>query len=794
MPYQVRHILSRFRARFRARRISPVVTPTGPKQPRRAAPQAPAAPPPGPPQPPPPPPPPAGPKAPQLDFQLRWPEAEVSRIGTKVLSDYRNALADHNRRISKWREYYRRWRCIVDVPQQGEETYSNVPVPFIRWNIFTKWAKEMDALFGDDAEIEAVPVGPSDYRKDRKIGRYMTWRVFNAMKLLNPFCEFVLRKLIFGKSVAYSPWKRDTFDVAGKEIVDYEGPDFEPLWPDDLIVPAEEVKTIHEFSFVIRKYRITPDDLLKGEDAGRYQGITKNWDTILNFSRNGMQRQFEGDEIKLEKDEAEGIMMQRPLSSGEWITVLEWYGKWRPLKNGERDGGEWDFDRREMRQKDFVIRYLLNLNIVISIQSLEDLYPTIKDRRPFVESSMCKDGTYWSPGMSEMLLDLEDELRVNHNLGTEAAQLACNPPMAYRPASGVTPDTIRIEPGIAIPLDNPSEDLLQIKIASNLETVTWKEQVVLGYGEKLTGLSDLQLGRQSDRPNAPRTATQTVKLLEEGNVRISLDTKVLREDMAIVLTHFWELEFMFSPEQVFFRVTEEDADGLFETKNGAAEMTRQDRDGRYDFRLNFANSIWSKETMKEQALARYQLDLQNPLIITNSRALWAVTRDAHEALGDPTFGDLVPEPPAPDLSMDPKEEWARMQEGEAIHVNPQDNDQEHMLRHFRDWQESTTDPNRDPEAVHALEVHYQQHLAQLQQKKLQQAIIEQAVQHLAQIQAGETPPGQPGGVLNFPGGIFGSALEGKRAENRGPQPPKGNPLAYGPNLYPGHPENLHGAS
>ena len=81
--------------------------------------------------------------------------------------------------------------------------------------------------------------------------------------------------------------------------------------------------------------------------------------------------------------------------------------------------------------------------------------------------------------MAEMLIDLEDELRVNHNLATEGAQLAISPPFGYRPAAGVTPDTIRIEPGLGIPLDNPNTDLVQFKIGVKLESVTWKEQTVL---------------------------------------------------------------------------------------------------------------------------------------------------------------------------------------------------------------------------------------------------------------------------------------------------------------------------
>ena len=713
----------------------------------------------------------------QKVFQLKWAEAEISRIGTRVQSDYRNAISDHDRRMKRWVEFYRRWRSSADVPLMGEEDASNLPVPYVRWNVYTKWAKEMDGLFGDDAEIVAVPVGPSDYKKDKKISRYMTWRVFNSMKLLGPFCVFVLRKLIFGKSVAFSPWRRDVYEVAGEEVVDYEGPDFDPLWPDDFITPAEDVKTLHDYSFVMRKVRVTPDQLLQGEADGRYQGIRKNWKQIVNLAQHGLQREFQGDEVKREKDQAEGVIYERPLSSGEWLLMIEWYGKWRPLK-GSADAGEWDFDRREMKQREFVVKYLIDLNLVIGVQSLEDLYPTMKNRRPFVESSMCKDGTYWSPGMAEMLIDIEDELTVNHNLGTEGVQLATSPPIGYRPASGVTPEMIVLKPGLGIPLDNPQTDINQLRYSVNLEALTWKEQSVLAYGEKLTGLSDLQLGRQSDRPNAPRTATQTVKLLEEGNVRISLDTKVLREDMSLVLGHFWNLEYMFSPAQTFFRVTEEDADGLFETNQGAAVITQEDRDGRYDFRLEFAGSVWSKEVKKEQALARYQLDLANPLIVQNPRALWAVTRDAHEALGDENFADLVPEPPAPDIPIDPKEEWVRMQEGEDVHINPMDNDQVHMVRHWRDLLESKSDPNRDPDAEKALHNHYLNHQAQLMQKTLQQAVLERAMSAAAQSSGGDP--------VQFLHGLFGNP----------PSQPAGNPEATGPNIYSGHQgqESLHGAS
>lgn len=730
----------------------------------------------------------------QKTYQIKWAPAELTRVASKIRQDYRSALSDHNRRIQKWRDYYRRYRAVPDTPLMGEETASNVPVPYVRWNILTKLAKEMDALMGDDAEIVAVPVGPSDFRRDKKISKYMTWRVFNSMKLTNPFCVFILRKLLFGKSHAYSPWLRDTFEVDGNDVVEYEGPQFTPLWPDDLIVPCEEVDTIHEFSFVIRKYRVTPDQLLQGEEEGRYTGIKKNWEHIVTQAQHGIQRESEGDEIKREKDDAEGLLYDRPMSAGENLMVVEWYGRWRPLKGKNSDANEWDWKKREMRQRDYVIRYLWDLNQIISVQDLQDLYPTKKNKRPFVEASMMKDGSYWSPGMAEMLCDLEDELRVNHNQATEAGQLAINPPVGYRPASGFNPDTFRMQPGLAIPLDNPATDVIQLKIGADMAIASWKEQCVLAYGEKLTGMSDLQMGRQSDRPNAPRTAQQTVSLLEEGNVRISLDTKVLREDMSVVLSHFWDLEYMFSPEELFFRVTEEDAEGAFPTKDGGAVLTAEDRDGRYDFKLQFANSLYSREAAKEKTLARYQLDLQNPLITQNPldptfTALWEVTRQAHDALGDPDFESIVPKPPAADQPTDPKIEWLKMLhgEGEEVHVNPMDNDLLHMTRHMKDLKLAESDPEHaDKDAVQQLVVHYHDHIIQLQQKKIQQAIVEQALQGMGQIAAqGAAAGGQPmGGPGSLPGGLFGGKQQ---------TAPPGNPEAAGPQIYSGHPEGLHGA-
>jgi hypothetical protein len=318
-----------------------------------------------------------------------------------------------------------------------------------------------------------------------------------------------------------------------------------------------------------------------------------------------------------------------------------------------------------------------------------------------------------------------------------------------------------------------------VQPTSNSGFIHEREQTLLSYGERLTGLSDPAMGRQSDRPNAPRTVGQTVGILQEGNVRIALNTLVLREDMGLVLQHFWLLEYMFSTPQTFFRVTEEDADGAFPVNDGGSFLERRDRDGRFDFELQFATSLWSREAEKQNTLARYQLDLQNPLIVNNPSALWHVTKDAHEALGDPDFADLVPEPPDDDVPVNPREEYTRLLQGEEIHVHPMDNDELHMIRHLRDLQQLEKNPEPQPDAHAKLVKHYLEHIEQMMHKKAVQALAEAAVAkartslppELAALITGQgaTPPsGAPG-----PGGP-------PAAGPPGPQPAQAQPQQWGP--------------
>jgi hypothetical protein len=688
--------------------------------------------------------------------QVALPDHELQRLASRIEEDYTAALSDHEARMRRFQSYYRRWRDLPDVPALGEEATSNYRVPILEWQVFSKWAKTIDSLFGSDASIMAKPVGPSDHREVHKIERFMQWRVFNSMALVNPFAVFSFRQILFGRTHTYMPWERRTFRVPQKgrkwgEAVAFDGPGFHPLWPDDLLVPAEDAETIQDFSFCLRKFRASPTTLLLGEEKGLYRGVGEHLQKLFDFAEDGDVRDSEDEPVKQEMDEAEGVTREGNLSAAGTLRVWAWYGRWRKL-TGKRNVRPENIKYRDRYESELLVYYLPDLHLVIGVQDLAEMYPLTPDRRPIREAALVRDGSYWGKGFGEMLENVELEMSAAHNLGSMAGQFSVGPVIFYTPDSGFDPDTFEYRPFSAVAVDNAKG----INFAQGKADLSWpitKQQQMEQDAERLTGQTDQNVGRQPDRPNAPNTATQFIGLIEEGNIRAALDTTVFREDAKQVLKWIWQLEQMYGAPNTFFRVSEAEAKGLFDVREGGSQITAREFNSEMDFQLKLATSFYSRETEKQRKLALYQLDLNNPLVVNSPRALWIATNEIHRALGDENFAERVPEPPDIELSIDPTQEWARMLAGEDIGVRPDDHDDLHLDKHYRQFERERMAADRaDEGALELLAAHIQAHQQQKQQKQLQAALVEAFTKRIAENQAsgqGLQPPGGPVGLQNL---------------------------------------------
>src|ERR1035441_7824168 len=158
-------------------------------------------------------------------------------------------------------------------------------------------------------------------------------------------------------------------------------------------------------------------------------------------------------------------------------------------------------------------------------------------------------------------------------------------------------------------------------------------------------------------------------LIQEGNVRASLDMTMLHEDLSGALGWIWLLDREMADPEVFFRVTDEDAGGLFDTNQGFGLMTSEEREHNFGFDLKFATSYYSREAKKQAIIALYQLSIANPIFSQNPGALWGLLNKVWKAFSEDDLQAILPAPPAADVPKDPKEEWELMLSGDSEDVH-----------------------------------------------------------------------------------------------------------------------------
>lgn len=658
--------------------------------------------------------------------------AEESLLKNRVEQDFNDALVDHQTRMSRYQRYYLLWRSRLGG-SGGAVGKSNFKVPLVAWNVLSKLANIADAIFGDDAEIIAEPIGPSDQDTSPKVGKYMTWLFFKGMHAKSELLTFLFRVLMFGRAHVYLPYVRETYeDADGSEAVDYEGPAFIPLWPDDIILPAEDFKNLHKASFVIRRYWETADDLLRGEEEGRYKkgSVTENFAKIYGAAESAAQRDGQADQTKKRKDQAEGVLYESSASRKGALEIQEWYGRHRMLK-GKEDAPADDFTRREMRETELVVTRIKDCDCPpLSVRKLVEMYPKMKDRRPFDEMPLMDTGEYWSKSYPEMLEDIELELTTNNNLVTEGGEMTVGPILAHRPAVGQKLRQSRWQPRMLLEVENPTTDVAFHQPKIDMTYAITQEQKLVGYGERLTGQSDSTMGRAIDRPNAPRTARGQAMLLEQGSIRQNLDNLTLKEHLSRILSRIWLLDSLFGPPSVFFRVTEADAKGLFDVKSGFGEMTAGERGGKFDFNVKFATSALSREAEKEKVANLVGMALPTPLIANNLEAQWNLLDMVFEQNGK-DFRSIAPKPPTMDLPLEPAEEWNLALQGAEFSVHPMDQDELHIAEHQAQVGEAGQARNPDKDAINRMIAHIMKHEEQ-KKNKLAFAMQVQAQAQLAE--------------------------------------------------------------
>ena len=689
--------------------------------------------------------------------QLQLSPAEIQNLATQIRIDYDSAQSEHSTRMKRWNEMYRRLMMILE--QSGADTRGNdnSEVPAMLWTVLEHIAAEHQAIFAPDAYIDGSPRGDADVKLAGVVAAGMNWLVYSAVDLDRKWPRFAFYRSFFGRGFAYRPYEVRTFegiraDGSFGEVVAYNAPEFYPIWPDNLILPAEEFQSLQEASFVIHREFLTLPELVRGEQAGRFFGISENYAKLTAFARNRNMRNNVGQEMTRSRDLVEGVNMDNISLRNGRIEVWSWYGRWHmplPDEFGEmRDYAIDDWEHRDLLPEDLLVRYIPDANMVIGVESLKEMYPCLERRRPFFESALNDSLSYWGPGYGQLLYDIQAGLTQDNRDMAECAKRNAIKTGFMRQTSSMSPDSrIEIEPGKAYFTQDPAAIRWEAT-GGSMDGLLANEQRKFAISERLTGRSDLNSGRTIDRPNAPKTVGQTMALLEAGNVRLAYDTSKINQDLNFLFQDYWQMWSWFGGEQLNFRVTERDLPRkMFKAIGDLNAVEQAARNMQFDFAVRFAPTEFRRAALRENMINLLGLALKNPVVMSSPRALWNITRKVHELMGDRDFADLVPEPPDIGIPKNPMAEWAMMQQGEIVNVHPQDDDKAHIADHMQRLEAEMQSSSPDQDLIRAAMEHIQQHQQQMELKAkvepVAQALGAAAAQSLQQQQqAGQGRPGE----------------------------------------------------
>lgn len=218
-----------------------------------------------------------------------------------------------------------------------------------------------------------------------------------------------------------------------------------------------------------------------------------------------------------------------------------------------------------------------------------------------------RHGTEYGVGLVEMLYTLGKEIDAMHNINLDIGILTSMPIGFYRPtAASLKDERLPLEPGALIPVDQPSQDIYFPNMGARTGFGFQEQSALQLQIERLTSISDLNLGIVSGQ-GATRTATGTRALLGESSNNLSVFIKRMNRGWRRALRYiFCMLQYRLEPG-FQFRVLGDDGNAYWRIIESRKEL-----EGHYDFEVEANSANSNKQVQIEQANMIYQMT-QNPI-------------------------------------------------------------------------------------------------------------------------------------------------------------------------------------
>lgn len=302
--------------------------------------------------------------------------------------------------------------------------------------------------------------------------------------------------------------------------------------------------------------------------------------------------------------------------------------------------------------------------------------------RPYFKIDFLRrKGQDYGIGLIEMLHPISKEMDAIHNMRVDFGMLATMPFGFYRSTSSLDPETIQLEPGVLIPVDDPSRDVFFPNLGNRTSFGFQEEMALQTMVERLTGINDMSLGVMTGAQGATRTATGARALLGESNANLDVHLRRLNLGWRDALQYLLHMLQQRIPNGLSFRVT-----GQTGSDYWAQVRDKEDIAGDFDFEVSSNSANSNKSIQQEVSSQTLQLVL-NPLLIqmgvVSSGNIYEAVRDYLKNLGRKDFSKFCTKPPDYQHLLSPEDEANRLLNGIPVPVTPE-MDHEGFIAYFEE--------------------------------------------------------------------------------------------------------------
>lgn len=282
-------------------------------------------------------------------------------------------------------------------------------------------------------------------------------------------------------------------------------------------------------------------------------------------------------------------------------------------------------------------------------------------------------------GVLNKVRELSDEVDAIFNQITDAHTLAVLRPFFYDPSGDIDAPAMQLGPNKGIPVTDPVRNVYFPPIEIPTERLMNAIRLVLEFIERLTAASSYIMGKESDVSGGSGTATRTNAIVQSAEIRFSLPSERLRAGAANILTQHLDLIQLNIPPGMEKMVLGEKGEQIF--KGG--ELSDIALSGKFSAYLLPDPSMGSKQTERELMSMLYSMLLQNMIVGTDPKKIYAVTADFLRSYGKDPQRYLGPAPSEDDI-MDPEDENTLMIRGDFQRVSPEitENHIYHIQKHM----------------------------------------------------------------------------------------------------------------